>query len=521
MIRNEFFIEGGENMSEFALEMINIIKEFPGVKALENVNISVKKGEIHALCGENGAGKSTLMKVLSGVYPNGTFSGKIIVNNKEVQFNNITESQDAGVAIIHQELALIPEMTVAENILLSSDLMRSKIIDWDQLYIEAQKWLKEIGLDIDPQMKLGELTVGKQQLIEIAKALTRNADILILDEPTSALTESDAKILFGILNKLRSRGVTCIYISHKLDEVLELTDTVTVLRDGQTIDTMPTKNLTENEIVTRMVGRELTDYYPYESRMIGDEIFKVKDYSFINNETEEKLVNNVSFSLSKGEILGFSGLMGAGRTELFISLFGGIQGTKSGEIILDGKQVKINNTAEAIYHGLAYVSEDRKRYGLVSEMSIMKNTSLSSLNKITNRYLLDSFSEVNKVGEMTNKVNLKTHSLEANVNQLSGGNQQKVVLSKWLLTDPKVLILDEPTRGIDVGAKTEIYKIINELAQQGVGIIVISSELPEVLGMSDRIIVMSEGNITGELTRKEATQEKIMKFATKRGKVDE
>ncbi|WP_440896467.1 xylose ABC transporter ATP-binding protein [Amphibacillus sp. Q70] len=511
------FIEGGENVSEFALEMINITKEFPGVKALENVNISVKKGEIHALCGENGAGKSTLMKVLSGVYPNGTFSGKIIVNDKEVHFNNITESQDAGVAIIHQELALIPEMTVAENILLSSDLMRSKIIDWDQLYIEAQKWLKEIGLEIDPQMKLGELTVGKQQLIEIAKALTRNADILILDEPTSALTGSDTQILFGILNKLRSRGVTCIYISHKLDEVLELTDTVTVLRDGQTIDTKSTKLLTESEIVTRMVGRELTDYYPYEPRMIGDEVFRVKDYSFINNDTQEKLVNNVSFSLSKGEILGFSGLMGAGRTELFISLFGGNQGTKSGEIILDGKPIKINNTAEAINQGLAYVSEDRKRYGLVSEMSIMKNTSLSSLDKITSRYLLDSFSEVNKVEEMTDKVNLKTHSLEANVNQLSGGNQQKVVLSKWLLTDPKVLILDEPTRGIDVGAKTEIYKIINELAQQGVGIIVISSELPEVLGMSDRIIVMSEGNITGELTRKEATQEKIMKYATMRG----
>ncbi len=504
-------------MSNYALQMEAITKEFPGVKALDDVNLSVKKGEIHALCGENGAGKSTLMKILSGVYPYGTYDGKIIVNDKEVQFSDIKESQDTGIAIIYQELALVPEMTIAENIFLSSDLMRKTTINWNHLYAEAQKWLAEIGLEVDPQTKLGELTVGKQQLVEIVKALTRNAEILILDEPTSALTESDAAILLQILRELKAKGVTCIYISHKLDEVMEISDAVTVLRDGQTISTDPINQLSEDIIISKMVGRELTELFPYEKREVGDDILTINNYSFSHNVTNEKLVKDVSFNLRKGEILGFSGLMGAGRTELFISLFGGYPGQKSGEIVVDGKTVRINDTAEAIHHGLAYVSEDRKRYGLIPDMEIIKNTTLASLNKIKRNHLLDPFIELEKVEELARKVNLKAHSLEANVMQLSGGNQQKVVLSKWLLTNPKVLILDEPTRGIDVGAKSEIYKIIIELAQQGVGIIMISSELPEVLGMSDRIIVMSDGTITGELSREEATQEKILKLATMRG----
>lgn len=500
--------------NNFVLQMINITKEFPGVKALENVNFKVKKGEIHALCGENGAGKSTLMKVLSGVYPYGTYTGKIIINDEEVQFNDIKASQEAGVAIIYQELALVPEMTVAENIFLGSNLMRNKIIDWEKLYSESMKWLELMGLDIDPQTRLKDLTVGKQQLIEIAKALTQNANILILDEPTSALTESEAEILFEILNKLKNQGVSSIYISHKLDEVFAIADTVTVLRDGRTISTDPIERLTENDIVSKMVGRELTEFYPYEERQIGEEVLRVNNYSFYDKETQEELVSNVSFVLRKGEILGVSGLMGAGRTELFISLFGGYSGKKHGEVYIDGELVHLNKPIDSINKGLAYVSEDRKRYGLVPEMNIIKNTTLASLKKVKRSQLLDEDLELEISEKYAKKMNLKAHSLEALVGQLSGGNQQKVVLSKWLLTDPKILILDEPTRGIDVGAKFEIYKVIVDLAKQGVGIVIISSELQEVLGMSDRILVMAEGSIAGELARSEATQEKIMKLAT-------
>lgn len=500
--------------NKFALQMVNISKEFPGVKALENVNFQVKKGEIHALCGENGAGKSTLMKVLSGVYPFGTYSGKIIIDGVEVQFNDIKESQDAGVAIIYQELALVPEMTIAENIFLGSDLMRKKIINWEKLYSAALKWLDLIGLDLDPQTKLKDLTVGKQQLIEIAKALTKNANILILDEPTSALTESEAEILFEILKKLKAEGVTCIYISHKLDEVLAIADSVTVLRDGQTISTDPIGHLTEYDIVSKMVGRELTEFYPYEERKIGEEVFRVSNYTFYKKETQEELVRNISFRLRKGEILGVSGLMGAGRTELFVSLFGGYNGKKTGDVFIDGKLVDLNRPIDSIYHGFAYVSEDRKRYGLIPEMNIIRNTTLASLDKVKRNRLLDGDLELEKTEEYAKKMNLKTYSLEVLVDQLSGGNQQKVVLSKWLLTNPKVLVLDEPTRGIDVGAKFEIYKVMISLAKQGVGIILISSELQEVLGMSDRILVMAEGEIVGELSRSEATQEEIMKLAT-------
>lgn len=501
-------------METFALQMQGITKEFPGVKALDNVTFSVRKGEIHALCGENGAGKSTLMKILSGVYPAGTYTGKIFINGQDVSFKSIKESQKAGVSIIYQELALVGEMSIAENIFLGHDLMRKKIIDWNKINAEAQKWLSYIGLNIDPQTRLGELSVGKQQLIEITKALTNNADILILDEPTAALTESDVEILKGILRDLRSKGVTCIYISHKLGEVMSLADTVTILRDGKTISTNPISEMSEDKIITKMVGRELTELFPYEAHELGETILDVKNYSVFENNTGKTVINNVSFSLKKGEILGFSGLMGAGRTELFTSIFGGFNGKKQGVVEIDGKKTSIQKPADAIQAGLAYVSEDRKRYGLVLGMDITKNSTLVALNKVMKLKIIDSALEVKMADEITKKMKLKAPNLEAKVSQLSGGNQQKVVLSKWLLNNPKILILDEPTRGIDVGAKYEIYKIINELVQQGVAIIIVSSELPEVMGLSDRIIVMSEGRITGEFLRDDATQEKIMTCAT-------
>ncbi|MCP3763059.1 xylose ABC transporter ATP-binding protein [Domibacillus sp. A3M-37] len=501
-------------MDTYALQMKGIVKEFPGVRALDNVTFSVRKGEIHALCGENGAGKSTLMKILSGVYPNGTYDGEIIINGQKVEFKTIKESQDAGVGIIYQELALVEEMTVAENLFLGHDLMRERVINWNKIYAEAQKSLKHIGLNIDPQTKVGDLTVGKQQLIEIAKALTKKTDILILDEPTAALTESDVEVLVGLLNELRTKGVTCIYISHKLGEVMALADSVTILRDGRTISTEPIEELTEQKIVSKMVGRELTELFPYEPHLISSEsIMEVRDYS-VFDDNGKQLIKNASFSLKKGEILGISGLMGAGRSELFISLFGGLKGKKTGTVLIDGKETMINKPQDAIKEGLAYVSEDRKRYGLVLGMDITKNTTLAALNKVMKLKIIDDALEVKNAGELTGKMKLKAPNLEAKVGQLSGGNQQKVVLGKWLMTNPKVLILDEPTRGIDVGAKYEIYKIINELVSEGVGIVIISSELPEVLGMSDRVLVMSEGSITGEFLREEATQEKIMICAT-------
>lgn len=501
--------------NNYILEMINITKEFPGVKALDNVTFSVKKGEIHALCGENGAGKSTLMKILSGVYKYGTYDGEILINGEQKNFQSIKESQEAGISIIYQELALVPELSVAENIFLSHELMRKRIINWEEIYAETQKWLDYIGLDIDPQEKVQNLTVGKQQLVEIAKALTRNTEILILDEPTAALTESDVELLKSILRDLKDKGVTCIYISHKLNEVLDLADNVTILRDGQSITTLPREGLTEKDIVTNMVGRELSELYPYEPREIGETILEVKDYSVWNPNSHRPIIDNVNLTLKKGEILGVSGLIGAGRSELFMSLFGAKIGKhKSGEVYINGKEVNINSPADAIKEGIGYVSEDRKRYGLVLGMDIIKNTTLATINMFSKNKVINDELELHNVEQISKKMKLKASNLESIVGTLSGGNQQKVVLSKWLLGNPQILIMDEPTRGIDVGAKYEIYKIIHELAESGVGIVIISSELPEVLGISDRVLVMSEGKITGEFSREEATEEKIMALAT-------
>ncbi|WP_416147521.1 xylose ABC transporter ATP-binding protein [Salipaludibacillus sp. HK11] len=496
------------------LEMREITKAFPGVKALDSVNFKVNKGEIHALCGENGAGKSTLMKVLSGVFPNGTYDGKILINEEEQTFNRIKDSENAGVTIIYQELALAKEMTIAENIFLGNEWKSKGLIDWDRMHIEADKLLKKVGLTIDSSIKVGNLGIGQQQLIEIAKALSKDCEIIIMDEPTAALAEEEVEILIEILHQLREKGITVIYISHKLKEVMSISDQVTILRDGQTISTVMTKDVTENDIISLMVGRELSDLFPYENNATDDIVLELKDFSFINPKTNIPVTENISFKLHKGEVLGIGGLMGAGRTELATSLFGGYDGKTEGSIYIDGKDYHIKDPKEAIEQGLAYVSEDRKRYGLVLGMDVAKNTTMASLNQISSLSFLNQEQEVVETQKYNKKMRVKTPTLETKVVTLSGGNQQKVVLSKWLMSDPKVLILDEPTRGIDVGAKQEIYKLMNELTANGVGIIMISSELPELLGMSDRMLVMADKKVMGEIPKEEANQENILKLAT-------
>lgn len=498
------------------LEMKGITKEFPGVKALDNVNFRVKKGEIHALVGENGAGKSTLMKVLSGVYPTGTFDGDIIIDGKKRDFQNIKDSEECGISIIYQELALVHQMSVGENIFLNHEPTKLKgVIDDDKLYYKTHKLLHKLKLNINPRMKVNSFGVGVQQLIEIAKALSKKTEILILDEPTAALTESEVEILFRILNNLKDHGVTSIIITHKLNEVFEISDTVTVLRDGKTIGTYDIEELDEDKIISRMVGRELIDLFPRVVHTPGKVIMEVKNFSVYDPDVpDRKLVDNVSLEIKEGEILGISGLMGAGRTELVMGIFGGFKGKVEGQIFIDGKEVKINTPMDAIKNKLALVTEDRKGNGLVLDQSILVNTTLASLDKVTNGITLNENEEIKWTDKFVKDLRTKTPSIEQKVKNLSGGNQQKVVLAKWLMTEPKILFLDEPTRGIDVGAKYEIYSIMNELVDQGVAVVMISSELPEIMGMSDRILVMGEGKLRGEVHYTRATQEKIMHFAT-------
>ena len=502
-------------MSEYILEMKNITKEFPGVKALDNVTFKVRKGEIHALVGENGAGKSTLMKVLSGVYPYGTYTGDIILKDQLQQYHNIKDSEKSGVAIIYQELALVKQMNIAENIFLGCEIKKHGLINWDEIFVETEKVLKEVRLSINPLTKVLNLGIGQQQLVEIAKAISKKADLLILDEPSAALTESEIHNLMLILRELKEKGVTCIYISHKLNEVLEIADTVTILRDGKTISSDPKEELDENKVISRMVGRELTQRFPRKEHVPGEVVFEVDNWTVYNPELpDKKLIDNVCFKLRKGEILGIAGLMGAGRTELCMSIFGAFGVNISGELKLNGKKIKINGPKSAIKAGISYLSEDRKRYGLVLGMDIKNNITLSSLDKISKLSMVND-NEVIKLSNLyVNDLSIKTPSIEQKAGNLSGGNQQKVVLGKWLMTMPKVLILDEPTRGIDVGAKFEIYNIMNELINKGVCIIMISSELPEILGMSDRILVMNKGQIKGDLSWTEATQEKVISYAT-------
>lgn len=504
-------------MADIILEMKSITKTFPGVKALDNVNFQVKRGEIHALVGENGAGKSTLMKVLSGVYEHGTYEGEIILNGEEQKFNNIKESEHKGIAIIYQELALVKQMSIAENIYLGNELSSKGIIDWNKTSSETKKVLAEVGLSDDPQTKVINLGVGKQQLVEIAKAISKNVSLLILDEPTAALNEMESANLLSIIRGLKAKGVSCVYISHKLEEVLDIADTITVLRDGKTIETKENDvSVNEDVIISMMVGRTLENRFPRKPHTPGETVLEVNNWNVYSEELhDKKVIDNISFKAKKGEILGIAGLMGAGRTELAMSLFGAYGVKKSGTVKIHGKEVTINSPKQAIDKGMCYLSEDRKINGLVLMMNVMENITLASLDRvIKNKVVLNGNEEIKFATEYRKTLNIKTPSIEQKVNNLSGGNQQKVALAKWLMAKPDLLILDEPTRGIDVGAKFEIYNIMNELIDQGVSIILISSELPEILGMSDRVLVIHNGKISGELDFTQATQEKVMYFAT-------
>ncbi len=509
-------------MAKVLLEMKNITKTFPGVKALDNVNLKVEEGEIHALVGENGAGKSTLMNVLSGIYPYGTYEGDIIYNGEVCKFNKIKDSEQKGIVIIHQELALVPYMSIGENMFLGNEQGKKAAIDWDKTYAEADKYLKMVGLSESSRVLIKEIGTGKQQLVEIAKALAKNAKLLILDEPTSSLNETDSKALLDLMLEFKKQGMTMIIISHKLNEVAYVSDKITVVRDGSTIETMDkhTTEISEDRIIKGMVGRELTDRFPKRHDVkIGDINMEVKDWTVYHPlYPERKVVDNVSFNVRKGEVVGIYGLMGAGRTELAMSIFGQSYGANiTGKLMLSGKEVHLKTPQEAIKNKLAYVTEDRKGNGLVLTNSIKINTSLANLDSISNHKVIDKDKEYQVAEEYRGKLKTKCPTVEQNVGNLSGGNQQKVLLAKWMFTDPDVLILDEPTRGIDVGAKYEIYCIINDLVAAGKSVVMISSELPEVLGMSDRIYIMNAAKIVGELDAEEATQELIMSSILKSG----
>lgn len=509
-------------MAKILLEMKNITKTFPGVKALDNVNLQVEEGEIHALVGENGAGKSTLMNVLSGIYPYGTYEGDIIYDGEVCNFNTIKDSEEKGIVIIHQELALVPYMTIGENMFLGNERGKKGAIDWNETYAEADKYLKMVGLSESSRTLVKELGTGKQQMVEIAKALAKHAKLLILDEPTSSLNESDSKALLDLMLKFKKEGMTSIIISHKLNEVAYVADKITVVRDGSTIETLDkhTTEISEDRIIKGMVGRELTDRFPKRHDVkIGDINMEVDNWTVYHPlYPERKVVDNVSLNVRKGEVVGIYGLMGAGRTELAMSVFGHAYGTGiSGTLKLDGKEVHLKNIKDAIKHKIAYVTEDRKGNGLVLSNSIKINTTLANLDSISPNKIVDPDKEYQVAVEYKEKLKTKTPSVEQKVGNLSGGNQQKVLLAKWMFADPDVLILDEPTRGIDVGAKYEIYCIINDLVAAGKSIIMISSELPEVLGMSDRIYIMNEGRFVGELNAEEATQELIMSNILKSG----
>lgn len=503
--------------------MKNITKTFPGVKALDNVNLKVEEGEIHALVGENGAGKSTLMNVLSGIYPYGTYEGDIIYNGEICKFNKIKDSEEKGIVIIHQELALVPYMSIGENMFLGNEQGKKNAIDWDKTYAEADKYLKMVGLTESSKTLIKEIGTGKQQLVEIAKALAKNAKLLILDEPTSSLNETDSKALLDLMLEFKKQGMTMIIITHKLNEVAYVADKITVVRDGSTIETMDkTKTeISEDRIIQGMVGRELTDRFPKRQGVkIGDINMEVDNWTVYHPlYPERKVVDNVSINVRKGEVVGIYGLMGAGRTELAMSIFGRSYGTGiTGTLKLNGKEITLKNPKEAIKNKIAYVTEDRKGNGLVLTNPIKINTTLANLDSISKHKVIDKDKEYQVAEEYRAKLRTKCPSVEQNVGNLSGGNQQKVLLAKWMFTEPDVLILDEPTRGIDVGAKYEIYCIINDLVAAGKSVIMISSELPEVLGMSDRIYIMNAAKIVGELKAEDASQEIIMASILKSGK---
>ncbi|WP_407318820.1 multiple monosaccharide ABC transporter ATP-binding protein [Isoptericola halotolerans] len=501
------------------LEMRSITKEFPGVKALSGVDLGVERGEIHAICGENGAGKSTLMKVLSGVYPHGTYEGDIVYEGETVRFGSINDSEDEGIVIIHQELALVPYLSVAENIFLGNETRnRLGLIDWDSANHRAAELLDRVGLHENPTTPVGQLGVGKQQLIEIAKALSKKVKLLILDEPTAALNDTDSEHLLGLLRTLQEQGITCIIISHKLNEIAEIADNTTIIRDGQTIETidMSEPESTQDRIIRGMVGRDLESRYPDRTPDIGEEVLRIEGWS-VDHPTQagRNVISDASLSVRKGEVVGIAGLMGAGRTELAMSLFGRSYGRNiRGKVFKNGQQIQVRDVDEAIQHKIAYATEDRKRYGLNLLDDIRHNISSAGLRQLAPGGWVNGNEELKIAEDYRESLNIKTPDVLVNVGKLSGGNQQKVVLSKWLYTDPDVLILDEPTRGIDVGAKYEIYTIINKMVAAGKAVIVISSELPELLGISDRVYTLAFGRITGEVPVAEATQERLMELMT-------
>lgn len=495
--------------------MKNIVKEFPGVRALDGVSFTLESGEFHSLVGENGAGKSTLMKVLSGVYPQGTYEGDILIDDRVRQFRGIRDSENAGVAIIFQELSLVKELTVGENIFLGKEPSKLGVINWSELYHRTSKLLRDLNLDIDPRVHVGNLGIGQQQLVEIAKALSKEAKILVLDEPTAALTESEVETLFTILRKLKARGVGMVYISHKLNEVFEMSDRITVLRDGKTVGTHNAADLTKDKVIELMVGREVGNIFPECHHEFGETVLEVRNLTAYSiDAVNKRVVDDVSFYVRKGEVLGIAGLMGAGRTELLMSIFGAWSGKYSREVIVEGRTVSLDSPASAIREGIGFVTEDRKRFGLILEQTILDNMTLAGLKRISGVFLTNRTRETIAARGPMKSLRVKANSPLTVAGTLSGGNQQKVVLGKWLLTNPKVLFLDEPTRGIDVGAKQEIYAEINKLAEQGLAIVLVSSELPEVLGLSDRVMVLHEGRVTGEFVRNEATPEKVMAAAT-------
>ncbi len=505
-------------MNPTILEMRKITKTFPGVMALSDVTFSVRQGEIHGLVGENGAGKSTLMKVLSGVYPHGSYSGDIVLGGVVQEFRGIADSEKVGIAIIYQELALVPDLSVYENILLGNEIKHGITIDWNATIKKATEMLKKVRLDLNPATKIRELSVGKRQLIEIAKALSRDVKLLILDEPTAALNEDDCENLLEIIKGLRDSGVTCVLISHKLKEVIKIADTVTVLRDGKTICTLDAHKgeVAEGLIIKHMVGREIDNIYPRRTSVVSDEIvLEAKNWQAYSPNEGRNILKGIDFKLRKGEIVGFAGLMGSGRTELAKSIFGNPDGYAiTGELFVNGKKRRFANPKEAIAAGIAYATEDRKGNGLILIQDVKQNITLANISSLAQRGVVDKNAEIKVANEYKTALSIKTPSIAQLVVNLSGGNQQKVSVAKWLFVKPDILILDEPTRGIDVGAKYEIYTIMNRLVEQGMSIIMISSELPEVLGMSDRVYVIASGKMVGELPVAEATQEKIMSLAT-------
>ncbi len=505
-------------MADIILEMKSITKEFPGVKALDNVNLVVERGEIHALIGENGAGKSTLMNVLSGTYPAGSYTGEIYYNGELCQFKTLKDSERKGIVIIHQELALIPLLTIGENMFLGNERKsKNGSIDWDQTFNEAEKHMKQVGLNESAQTLIKDIGTGKQQLVEIAKAFSKNVKLLILDEPTSSLNDEDAKMLLDLLIEFKKQGLTSIIITHKLNEIIYCADKATIIRDGSTIETLVkgVDEFSEDRIIKGMVGRSMDDRYPIREHHVKPEVkMEVKNWTVYHPLYHEKIVdNNISFKVHKGEVVGFSGLQGAGRTELAMSIFGRSYGSKiMGELYIDGKKVELKTPEQAIHHKLAYVTEDRKTNGLILGESIKFNTTLARLDKVCTNGIIDTTAEANVAEKMTEEMGTKTPSINQKVGNLSGGNQQKALLGKWMFTEPEILILDEPTRGIDVGAKYDIYCLINQMVANGKSVIMISSELPELIGMCDRIYVMNEGELKGELDASEATQEKIMSY---------